>query len=497
MTDAEALDLDLDAELAACYANPLRYVMTMWPWGQPDTSLSHDHGPESWQRDFLVDLGQAVKDRAFDGHTPVMPIYMAIASGHGVGKSALGAWIVHWAMDTRPDCKAKVTANTQTQLETSTWAAIQSWGQTKLTADRWTCNAAALYMPGDRANWFCVPTSCKEENSQAFAGLHNRHSTTLYLFDEASTIPDAIFEVAMGGLIDGQPIMLVFGNPSRRSGQLYRAVFGSERDLWNHRIINGDHCAHSNKALYQQWRDLYGDDSDFVRVRILGLPPNADELQYIDHARVLAAQANNVQVVKDEPLIAGVDVSGGGSSWSVCRFRRGFDARSMPPIRITGEETMKDERQFIIAKLAAVMSDTRPTHRVTSMFVDSAYGAVLVARLRQMGYSNVFEVNFGGKSIDDHDANMRAYMWEQMKEWLPKAAIDPKDQRLADDLECPGFHLNVKNQLVLESKESIKERGLASPDDGDALALTFAAPVKMFTQTSVSRPQATTATFPK
>ena len=98
----EEFEVELDTELQACYADPLRYVLMMWPWGDVG-ALEHDTGPEPWQRAFLEDLGQAVRDRAFDGHTPVMPIQMAVASGHGVGKSALGAWIVHWAMDTRPE----------------------------------------------------------------------------------------------------------------------------------------------------------------------------------------------------------------------------------------------------------------------------------------------------------------------------------------------------------------------------------------------------------
>lgn len=473
--DAAAFEIDLDTFLASCYADPLKYVLGLWNWGVGQ--LEHDTGPSDWQRAFLVDLSQQVTARAFDGHTPVMPIMMAIASGHGVGKSALSAWIVHWLMDTRADCKMKVTANTQTQLETSTWAAIQSWGQTKLTAPRWTVNSAAMYATGDRANWFCVPTSCKEENSQAFAGLHNRHSTTAYIFDEASTVPDGVIQVAMGGLTDGEPMMFLFGNPSRRSGQLYRAVFGSERDIWNSRVVNGwDHLrGEATRQLYQQWIDTYGEDSDYVRVRILGLPPNADELQFIDHARVLQATRNAVQPVAGDPLIVGVDVSGGGSAWTVARFRRGYDARSLPPIRLTGEQTIANDRQMVISRLAEALS----THPIDAMFIDSAFGAVIVSRLRQMGFTQVHEVSFGGPSSDPHDANQRAFMWRKLKEWLPTGCLSEKDQRLQDDCEAPGYHINKQNKLVLESKQDMQKRGVASPDDGDALALTFSMPVRI------------------
>ena len=112
------------------------------------------------------------------------------------------------------------------------------------------------------------------------------------------------------------------------------------------------------------------------------------------------------------------------------------------------------------------------------MFVDSAYGAPYVERLTAMGYRNVTEVNFGAKSLDVHQANQRAFMWSRCKDWLLQGAIDPKDMKLELDLAGPGYHLDKQDRLVLEAKESMQKRGVASPDDADALALTFAAPVQ-------------------
>lgn len=132
---------------------------------------------------------------------------------------------------------------------------------------------------------------------------------------------------------------------------------------------------------------------------------------------------------------------------------------------------------MVIARLVEALNQ----HQPDAMFVDSAFGAVIVSRLRQMGYLHVFEVNFGAPAIDPHDLNQRASMWRKMKDWLPHAAIDVpslhKESRLARDLAGPGYHMR-NNKLVLESKESMQKRGVASPDDGDALALTFALPVR-------------------
>lgn len=474
--DAAAFEIDLDTFLASCYADPLKYVMGMWSWGEG--SLAASDGPKPWQRQFLLDLGAHITAHPFNGKDPVETVKMAISSGVGPGKTALLAWILHFLMDTRPECKCRVTANTVTQLETVTWAEIRKWGASKLTAPRWTTTSETMYATGDRSQWFAVRTTCAPENAQAFAGWHNTTSTTANFYDEGGTIPEEIFEKGRGIEVDGESFQFIFGQCSRRSGQLHRAVFGSEREVWDGRIINGYDVVTSDVVLakYKEWADTYGgEDSDYCRVHIKGLPPNADELQYIDHARVEQAKGNQIQTLAGEPLICGVDVSGGGRAWTVARFRKGNDARSIPPIRLTGEQTVANDRQMVISRLSEALT----TLPIDAMFVDSAFGAVIVSRLRQMGFTQVHEVNFGGDSPDIHDENMRAYMWHRCKDWLPSGCIDQKDRRLADDLEGPGYHINRRNRLVLESKADMQDRGVASPDDGDGLVLTFAMPVRI------------------
>jgi hypothetical protein len=103
-------------------------------------------------------------------------------------------------------------------------------------------------------------------------------------------------------------------------------------------------------------------------------------------------------------------------------------------------------------------------------------GGPIVDRLKQLGHSNVVEVQFGAEAPDAKYANMRAYMWGRLRDWLPKGAIDA-DPRLEMDLTAPGYTHDKRDRVVLESKEHLKDRGIDSPDDADALALTFAAPV--------------------
>jgi hypothetical protein len=461
--------IELAEEIAQFYADPLGFVLFAYPWGEPGP-LADYGGPDKWQTEVLNEIGAAVRERGFDGLQTVAAIRLAIASGHGIGKSTLVAWIVDWIMSTRPFAQGTITANTFTQLATKTWAQIQKWTALCITSHWFRITGERMYHVDYPASWFASAQTSKEENSEAFAGQHAANSTSFYIFDEASAIPDKIFEVAEGGLTDGEPMLFMFGNPTRNSGRFHKACFGSDRPRWIHRSIDSRASARTNKQQIDEWAQDYGEDSDFFRVRVRGVPPRASDLQFIGTDRVEAAQKNPALALSDDPLVVGVDVSGGGSAWNVIRFRRGFDGRTIPPMRWPGDFG----RENMIAKLSEILRDPDPTKRVAMMFIDSAFGSPIVERLHVLGFDNVVEVNFGEKPPDHHYLNMRAWMWNEVKDWLPRGAIDKNDERLEVDLTGPGWHLNKLDQIVLESKQDMQKRGVQSPDDGDALALTFA-----------------------
>jgi hypothetical protein len=490
-----AIDLELVDAVAQFKDDPLGFVMFAYPWGERGPLESYA-GPDTWQGELLREIGREVRRRGFDGFNGVLPIRQAISSGHGIGKSTTSAWLANWIMSTRPNSQGTITSNTFAQLSTKTWPAILKWTRMCITAHWFQTGQEKIVARAAPESWFVTAQTCRRENSEAFHGQHAARSTSWYLFDEASAIPDEIWNAAEGGLTDGEPMIFAWGNPTRNTGKFHRIVFGNERDRWRQKIIDSRTARFTNKALLEEWVRDYGEDSDFVRVRVRGIAPRAGELQYIDQERVWQAQQREASSFPDDPLIAGFDVAGrggmfhmpgarsdtpegetrrethGSGAWNVIAFRRGLDARSVPAIRISGEETR--DRGVMLAKLTEILSDKRPTHRVAMMFVDSAFGAPYVERLRSMGYDNVQEVNFGSPSHDRHQANMRAYMWSRMKEWLLKGAI-PQDVILETDLTGPGYHLNKSEQLVIESKQDMVKRGIASPDYADALALTFAA----------------------
>ena len=453
--------------LAKYSDDPLGFVETAFTWGEGE--LADYDGPDTWQQEVLTEI----RDRLRAGLiNETEAIQLAVASGHGPGKSALVAWIILWAISTFPDTRGVVTANTDTQLRTKTWPEVAKWHRLSLIAPLFELTATAIYslQEGREKTWRIDIIPWSERNTEAFAGLHNQGKRLILLFDEASAIPKIIWETSEGALTDKdtQIIWCVFGNPTRNTGR-FRECFGRLKHRWWTKQVDSRSAKMTNKEQIAQWIDDYGEDSDFVRVRVRGVFPRVGAMQFIANDVVEAAKTREALASVYDPLIMGVEVARFGDDKSVIRFRKGRDARTHKPLKFRGLDTMQ---------LAARVAEQYHALRPDAVFVDGGgVGGGVVDRLRQLRI-NVIEVQFGAESPDAKLMNMRAYMWSKMRDWLKFGAID-KSPTLETDLTGPGYYHDKRDRLGLESKEKMQARGLASPDDGDALALTFATPVKL------------------
>ncbi len=466
---------DMARRLSTHRQDPLGFVEWAFPWdldGAGSGPLAGHAGPEKWQADVLDRIGQGL--RAGTG-----PVRIAVASGHGVGKSALVAWLCLWALGTDPGTRGVVTANTETQLKTKTWAELAKWHRLALSAATCGLGATALSAQpaGDLAGRIdCVPWAA--HNPEAFAGLHNQGGRLLLVFDEASAVADTVWETAEGALTDAgtEIVWVVFGNPTRTGGRFFDC-FNRFRERWITQQVDSREVSLTDKQQLARWLVDYGEDSDFMRVRVQGKFPRAGSMQFIDSERVEAAMARPTDAASDrhQPLVMGVDVARFGDDRSVIFLRKGRDARSCRAEKHQGLDLMT---------LAGRVAERAAAERVAAVFVDEGgVGAGVVDRLRQLGVPRVFGINFGGAAArfdgagaKPRYANKRAEMWGSVKDWLEQASL-PDDPDLAADLTGVEYGFNARGEIQLERKEDMKKRGLASPDIADALALTFALPV--------------------
>lgn len=467
----ESIDLMLADECSRFHYDPLGWVLWAFDWGHEE--LEGFDGPDVWQVDYLNDLGREVRARSFDGVTPVDPVRMATASGHGIGKSALTAWVILWIMSTRPYAKGIVTANTSEQLRTKTWAELGKWRSRCIVGHWFEYNSGrgsmSMYHKSWPESWRVDAQTCREENSEAFAGLHAANSTPFYLFDEASAVPDKIWEVAEGGLTDGEPMFHCFGNPTRNNGR-FSECFGRNKHRWVRRQIDSRTAKMTNKALIETWRHDWGEDSDFFRVRVLGKFPRAGDTQFMPSDVVnLAMKRGPGRYMENDPLICGFDVARGGADNCRIVFRRGKDAKSETSYRIPGEKSRDSMK--VVSKLVMVLD----RHKPDVIFVDeTGIGGPILDRLRQLGY-NAIGVGFGWTADDEKKyANKTAEMGFRMRQWLMEGGSIPDDPELEDELTKRDFWHDAKDRLVLQPKELMKKELGFSPDWADALYLTFA-----------------------
>src|SRR5437762_5437666 len=144
MPTVAEFDIALHREIGAFRYDPLGFVLFAFPWGVANTPLADESGPEQWQMDVLIRIGNRLLDRHF-GAAESEAVRLAIASGHGIGKSALVAWLILWAMATHEETRGVVTANTDSQLRTKTWAELAKWHRLCLVRDWFTLSATALF----------------------------------------------------------------------------------------------------------------------------------------------------------------------------------------------------------------------------------------------------------------------------------------------------------------------------------------------------------------
>lgn len=460
--------------------DPLEFVLGAFPWGEPGSQLEAFDGPMPWARALMerVRLGLLNANDA---------IREAVASGHGIAKSTTVSQLILWAYTTFPDCRGVVTANTEPQLKTKTWAELGKWFNLLHPSirDNFQLNATSLLSRDKTAErtWRIDLIPWSKTNPQAFAGLHNKGNRLILVFDEASEIEDIIWETAEGAFSDAdtQLMWFAFGNPTRNTGR-FRECFdgGSHSELWHTLQIDSREVPITNKQYITQLIKIYGEDSDYVRIRILGQFPRHGLMEFFIAADIDAAMSSDREVYVDTgtPLAIGVDVARYGANNSVIFPRRGRDARSLNRKVFHGLSTPELSNHVF-----GCWHEWHPD----GIFIDEGGvggGVVDICRQKRL---YVVGVQFGGKdditgitfnNSGEKYANKRAAMHGALRSWLRDGGSLPADPDLRSAMLAIRYTFNKKDEIQLVGKEELLEDnpGLIL-DDLDALCLTFGGPL--------------------
>ena len=465
--------------------NPLNFVRYIFPWGKADTPLEDFTGPRKWQEKILVDIANHIsKNESLD--MPEM-FRLAVASGRGIGKSALVAWIILWMLSTRLGATIVVTANTEAQLRSRTWAELSKW-LTLSVNSHWFMKTATTVKPApwfeellandlsiDCGYYYAQSQLWSEESPDNFAGLHSNYGLLL-LMDESSGIPGSIYSVSEGFFTEPTKdrYWMCFSNPRRNSGPFYDS-FHSKRAFWNTEQIDSRTVEGTDQKLFQQMLDQYGEDSTVAKVEVLGEFPNEDDDCVIPIELARAAVNRDVSLTASEPIIWGLDVSRYGGARSALCIRQGNTVFEIKTFK--GMDLMQ-----LCGAVKNLYDSATTMHKPSEILIDViGLGAGVVDRLSEQDLPvrgiNVAESPSSRKNY----LNLRAELWWAMRDWLTARDCRlPEDDELIAELSTPQYTYTSTGKIKIEAKEAMRKRGIKSPDKADALSLTMASSAASF-----------------
>jgi hypothetical protein len=488
-------------DLSRFELDPLGFVWYAFPWGQPGPLK--DKAPRQW----FVELCGRIREKllANQSREAWEIVQEAIASGHGIGKSAGFAQLIIWALATKPFARGVVTANTDTQLRTKTWPEVVKWHELSICKHWFECTATAIFHKEHEKTWRIDAIPWSAHNTEAFAGLHNLGNRLLLAFDEASAIADPVWETAEGALTDEktQILWLVAGNPTRATGR-FRQCFTRFRHRWGTRNIDSRTVEGTNKAQIERWARDYGEQSQFFSVRVRGEFVEADAnqlipLQWIVDARARATEWNYEVGDGSLPkLRVSVDVADGGEDDTVITVARHYQSRTLvlrqssfsfqPSVAII-ESADAAERMFIEWGGRKDQDD---------LVVDTiGVGAGTAGTLIKRGY-RVVQYKGGAESANQKKwRNRRVQSYIALRDALRDGTLIIDAKALHDELAIDEFDAQLCSIRTkpgterledLITKEEMKRDGLKSPDRSDSLAMQFATTAPVITgSANVSR----------
>lgn len=411
--------------------------------------------PDEWQKDFLTAVASGERK-------------ISIRSGHGVGKSTTASWAMLWFLLTRYPVKVVVTAPTSAQLYDALFAELKRWVKElpQPIQDLLDVKQERIELKASATEAFISARTSRAEQPEALQGVHS--DNVMLVADEASGVPEAVFEAAAGSMSGHNALTILLGNPVRSSGFFFDTHNRLKDEWWTKRVSCID-SARVSKEYVDDMKSRYGEESNAFRIRVLGEFPKSDDDTIIPMDLLESAKHRDTRAYEDAPIIWGLDVARFGSDSSVLCKRQSNVVhtlerwRNLDLMQLTGA---------VVAQYEACDHKNRPAE----ILVDSiGLGAGVVDRLRELKLPargiNVSESPAMGATY----LNLRAELWHKAKAWLEKRDCKiPNNEDLIGELATVRYTFTSNGKIKIESKDDIRRRGLKSPDMADAFVLTFA-----------------------
>jgi hypothetical protein len=393
---------------------------------------------------------------------------ISIRSGHGTGKSTSASWAMLWFLLLRFPNKVVVTAPTSGQLFDALFAELKRWISElpEQLQQMLTVKSDRVELTAAPSEAFISARTSRAETPEALAGVHS--DNVLLVVDEASGVPEKVFEAAAGSMSGHSATTVLLSNPTRSSGTFFESQTRMSDSWWTQRWSCVDSPLVSDEFV-QEMRERYGEESNAFRIRVLGEFPLSDDDTIIPYHLVESAVHRDLEVHEDTPSVWGLDVARFGTDKTALCKRQGPIVTEIRAWR--GLDLMQT-----VGRVVAEYEGLPPSAQPREILVDSiGVGAGVVDRLHEMGLPvrgvNVSET----PSLKETYMNLRTELWFKTKGWLENRSCKlPENEQLMAELTSIKYSFTSSGKMKAESKDEMRKRGLGSPDLADALCLTMA-----------------------
>lgn len=419
---------------------------------------------------------------------------VAVASGHGTGKSALAAWILDWHLRCYPFSNALLTATNITQVRSVVWKYLDTTIADVERLRPWMSGIfvkkARLYYHKDyKDSWYVLPKTASRGAAENIAGQHNKHY--IVIVDEASGVADEIHGVLRGALTEGKDNRyLMISQPTRTVGH-FADAFGKLSGIYKSLNLNAEESPLVDRNFIREKLIEYGGHhSPEYQIKVLGKFP--DNLSgFLIPARWIE-QAQDVQIVHEEPWgwVVTADVAEGihrdESVWLIAKVSGYADNRR---VEVVEEQAFSDLNEKMFAR--RLYQRIQDFSSVTIAVDADGAGRTVILELEELGVV-VDHIHWGlpphSKSDQKRYFNQRAYASVKVREAIFDERMRvAQGKKIVEQGSRIPYDLDDRGRYKIWSKERMRSSGIKSPDRFDAHAFFFLVDyIPAETETSVS-----------
>ena len=447
----------------------------------------------TWQQTLIL-LGVEKATRSKD-----VSFHISVRSGHGIGKSATMTWIVLWFLYCYFQAQVPVTAPTSGQMHDVLWKELSLWInriKNERVREVFDWKSDYIRMKHDPETWFARAKTSSKENTEALAGVHSEH--VLIAVDEASGVPEQVYNTAEGALTSGNVGVVMISNPTRVIGYFFDSHHKNSED-WQTFHFNCEQSPVVDSRYVRRQAKRHGVESDEYRIRVLGQFPSEDMMDDSGYLQLIPRTRINVEpsLAENDKFIGkkflAIDPSGEGDDECEFVLRDSFRAKNILTLNTTNDAVIAENLLTFIDRYNLKTGDI--------VIEGFGIGVSVAKRISKAtkGKIDVYIVLPGNRPTDESKTNaeffvlfeseveeggqcrflnLRSLMHFRMRDWIMKGGrvIDNnvENSDFAEQLASGRYKRSLQgNKVQMMSKQEMNKLRIKSPNKNDALALTF------------------------